>query len=159
MAGDTDDLVVLAAESGYGFIARMGELYSKNKAGKAVLSARGNINAIAPCPIDNPDKDLIACVTTAGYLLVFKAKELPELARGKGLKMMQIPAAKLKNKEEHMSAIVALAADDHLMVVAGNRHVTLKGKDLARYRGGRARRGLKLPRGFQKVDAIIALEA
>ena len=157
MAGSEDDRVVIAAESGYGFIARVGELYSKNKAGKAVLSARGNINAIAPAVIDDPAKDLIACVTSAGYLLVFKAKDLPELARGKGLKMQQIPAAKLKNKEEFMCAIAALTTTSGLKIIAGNRHVTIKPKDLARYKAGRARRGLKLPRGFQKVDGIEAI--
>lgn len=156
IAGNDEEFVVLATESGYGFIAQVSDLYSKNKAGKAVISARGNISVIPPASIENPTKDSIACVTNAGYLLIFKAKDLPTLARGKGLKMQQIPAPKLKNKEEFMCSIAALGADDSLKVIAGSRHVTIKSKDLKRYRAGRARRGLKLPRGFQKVDAIEA---
>ena len=154
IAGNDEDYVVLATESGYGFIAQVGELYSKNKAGKAVISARGNISVIPPASIIDPDKDLIACATSAGYLLIFKAKDLPVMARGKGLKMQQIPAPKLKSKEEVMCTITALGQKDSLKVIAGSRHVTLKPADLKRYRAGRARRGLKLPRGFQKVDAI-----
>lgn len=154
IAGSEEQYVVLATESGYGFIAQVVELYSKNKAGKAVISARGNISVIPPAVIRDPSKDSIACVTNAGYLLIFKAKDLPVLARGKGLKMQQIPAPKLKSKEEYMCAITALTPEQDLKVVAGSRHVTIKSKDLKRYRAGRARRGLKLPRGFQKVDGI-----
>jgi len=154
IAGTPDNQVLLASDSGYGFIGSVGELYSKNKAGKAVLSVRGVARATVPDAVVDRDTDEIACVTNAGYLLVFPAAELPELARGKGLKMMQIPAAKLKNREEYMLGVVVIPEKGALKVTAGNRHITLKSRDLDRYRSERARRGLKLPRGFQKVDAV-----
>ena len=154
IAGAPETNVLLASDAGYGFIGPIGELYSKNKAGKAVLSVRGVARATVPDVVGERDTDEIACVTNEDYLLVFPARQLPELARGKGLKMMQIPAAKLKNREEFMLRAVVVPARGTLRITAGSRHITLKHKDLDRYRGDRARRGLKLPRGFQKVEAI-----
>ena len=115
---------------------------------------RGVARAIAPQAIHDPNTDDIACVTNEGYLLIFSASELPELARGKGLKMMQIPAAKLKKRDEFMMSACVLSPGSGLRITAGSRHITLKQKDLKRYRSERARRGLKLPRGFQKVDLM-----
>jgi topoisomerase-4 subunit A len=154
IGGESDNRVLLASDSGYGFIAPVSELFSKNKAGKAVLSVRGVARAIAPQAIHDPNTDDIACVTNEGYLLIFSASELPELARGKGLKMMQIPAAKLKKRDEFMMSACVLSPGSGLRITAGSRHITLKQKDLKRYRSERARRGLKLPRGFQKVDLM-----
>lgn len=154
ISGDPEAGVLLASDSGYGFIAPVGELYSKNKAGKAVLSVRGVARAIVPVEIEDQDQDEIACLTNEGYLLIFAASELPVLARGKGLKMMQVPPAKLKNRGEFMMCAVAVAPGGTLKITAGSRHITLKQQDFDRYRSERARRGLKLPRGFQRVDTM-----
>lgn len=154
IAGDADNQVLLASDSGYGFVAPVSDLYSKNKAGKAVLSVRGVARAIRPAMVSARDSDEIACVTNKGYLLIFAATELPELARGKGLKMMQIPAAKLKKREEYMMSAVVISIGGALKITAGSRHITLKQKDFPHYRSQRARRGLKLPRGFQKVEFV-----
>ncbi|MFT4581074.1 MAG: topoisomerase-4 subunit A [Gammaproteobacteria bacterium] len=154
VAGDADTKILIASDAGYGFIAPLGELYSKNKAGKALLSVRGAARAIAPVIVIERESDEIACLTNEGYLLIFRATELPELARGKGLKMMQIPAAKLKSRDEYMMAAVAIPPHGTLKITAGSRHITLKQKDFDHYRSERAHRGLKLPRGFQKVDIM-----
>ncbi|TDJ61908.1 MAG: DNA topoisomerase IV subunit A, partial [Proteobacteria bacterium] len=154
ISGGVEDMVLLAADSGYGFIAALGDLYSKNKSGKAVLSVRGDARAITPASINDRTKDLIACVTNEGYLLIFAAAELPKLARGKGLKMMQIPPAKRQKREEFIKCAVVVPLRGTIKIGAGNRHITLKPKDLVRYRAERARRGLKLPRGFQRVDTM-----
>ena len=53
-----------------------------------------------------------------------------------------------------MIATVALTEEQELVVHAGQRHLRLKHKDLENYIGERARRGRKLPRGFQKVDRL-----
>ncbi len=50
MSGDPDRLYLLASDSGYGFVARLGDMYSRNKAGKATLSVPGwCIRAAAGC--------------------------------------------------------------------------------------------------------------
>ena len=155
-AGGADSLLLLASDAGFGFVGKLGEMVTKNKAGKAVLSVPAGGSALAPCRID-PDTasdSWVAAATDQGRMLVFPLKELPELARGKGNKVINVPTAAFKAGEEKMIAIVVLTEDDELLVHAGQRHLRLKHKDLENYIGERARRGRKLPRGFQKVDRL-----
>ena len=96
----------------------------------------------------------VAAVSSQGRLLVFPLAELPELARGKGVKLINIPPADFKTGQDHLVGVAVLAARDALKVYAGQRYLRLKFKDLANYGGERARRGLKLPRGFQRVEKV-----
>jgi topoisomerase IV subunit A len=155
-AGSSDARVLLASSAGYGFVTRLGDLIAKNRAGKAVLSVPKGAQAVAPWLIvEGGQPDLrVAAVTTQGYLLVFELAELPELARGKGNKLISIPAPALRGGEEAMLAAIVVGPDQPLIVTAGQRHLRLKFKDLEHYIGERARRGRKLPRGFQRVDGL-----
>jgi topoisomerase-4 subunit A len=96
----------------------------------------------------------VAAVTDQGRLLVFPLAELPELARGKGNRLINVPTTAFKAGAEEMVGVVALGEKDELLVHAGQRHLRMKPKDLESYIGERARRGRKLPRGFQKVDRL-----
>jgi topoisomerase IV subunit A len=156
VAGGNEGRVLLASSAGYGFVARLGDLAAKNRAGKAVLSVPRGAEAVAPSRITDATRDdlMVAALTTQGHLLVFALSEVPELTRGKGNKLINIPAAALRNGEESMIAAVVVSPDQQLLVTAGQRHLRLKFKDLEHYIGERARRGRKLPRGFQKVDAL-----
>ncbi len=150
--------VLVASDHGYGFIAEVDELITKNRAGKAVLTLAPGARVLAPVAFDNPAEEWVACVTNSGHLLVFTVAEMPRLARGKGQKIMQIPATKLRAREEIMQAITVLKPGQELRIYSGNRHLTLKDADQQHYVAERARRGLKLPRGFQRVDRIEAVE-
>ena len=79
---------------------------------------------------------------------------MPELSRGKGNKLINVPTPAFQSGEEPMIAVVVLNDSQELLVHAGQRHLRLKHKDLENYIGERARRGRKLPRGFQKVDRL-----
>ncbi|MFU8814139.1 MAG: DNA topoisomerase IV subunit A [Pseudomonadales bacterium] len=152
--GAADSRVLLASSAGYGFVCTLDNLVSKNKAGKAVL-ATGKVGAALP-PVQfaaRPGLRVVA-LTNQGHLLAFPLAELPELSRGKGNKLINVPSAALKSGEEFVLAVQVVAEDDELLVVAGQRHLRLKSKDLDSYAGERARRGRKLPRGFQKVDGL-----
>jgi topoisomerase-4 subunit A len=98
----------------------------------------------------------VAAVTSEGHLLVTELEELPLLGRGKGLKIIQIPPARLKAREEFVVDIAVIPDGGTLTVYAGKRHVTLKAADLAHYQIGRGRRGRKLPRGLQRVERLVA---
>jgi topoisomerase-4 subunit A len=87
-------------------------------------------------------------------MLVFPLAEVPELSRGKGNKLINVPTAAFKSREEFMIAVQLLGEGDELLVYAGQRHLRMKVRDLEHYIGERARRGRKLPRGFQKVDSL-----
>lgn len=109
---------------------------------------------LPPRIVPKQDELFVACVTNAGRLLIFSAKELPELSRGKGNKLISIPSAKAASREEYVIDVQALSADDSLTVHAGKRHFTLKGADLDHYKGERGRRGNRLPRGLQNVTQL-----
>jgi topoisomerase-4 subunit A len=96
----------------------------------------------------------VAAVTNQGRMLVFALKDLPELAKGKGNKLLNVPTAAFKSGEEELVGAVVVGVKDELLVHAGQRHLRLKAKDLESYAGERARRGRRLPRGFQKVDRL-----
>lgn len=153
MAG-SDPCVLLASDFGYGFVATVEDLMTKNRSGKAVLTLPRGSRILPPVAVNDPDEDWIACASSAGHLLIFPIAELPMLARGKGQKILQIPAAKLKSREETMKAITVLGPEDDLRIYAGSRHITLKEADQEHYIADRARRGMKLPRGFQRVDRM-----
>ncbi|MCB1748409.1 MAG: DNA topoisomerase IV subunit A [Gammaproteobacteria bacterium] len=146
--------VLLASDHGYGFLVEIAQLVTKNRAGKQVLNLPPGARILPPLIVTNPDEDWVACASSAGHLLIFPAAELPVLPRGKGQKMLQIPGAKLKSRDEVMQAFTVLRHDDDLRIYSGNRHLTLKEADQAHYVGERARRGLKLPRGFQRVERV-----
>ena len=87
-------------------------------------------------------------------MLVFPLQDLPQLARGKGNKIINISAARVASRDEFMVSVALVKEDDELLVHSGKRYLRLKGTDLVHYRGERGRRGNKLPRGFQKVDDL-----
>jgi topoisomerase-4 subunit A len=151
--GQADDWLLMSSNAGYGFRVQLKELFSKNKAGKAVLSLPQGAKVMTPTLIPQ-DADLLAVATLQGRLLIFAAQDLPELAKGKGNKLIQIPGADIASGKDAVVAITALTAGGELKILSGKRHVTLKGADIEQYTGHRANRGNALPRGFQKVDGL-----
>ena len=145
---------VLATDHGYGFICKHGDLLGRNKAGKSVVTL-GDAKLLPPALIGDAKLARIAVAVSSGHLLIFEAHELPELAKGKGNKLVQIPPALLK-EGHRVTAITVLPALRSLRVIAGKRHVTLSLSDLENFVGERARRGKLLPRGFQRVDELQA---
>ncbi|MGD8175947.1 DNA topoisomerase IV subunit A [Marinimicrobium sp. ARAG 43.8] len=152
LMGADEQRVLLASDAGYGFVAKLGDLYSKNRAGKAMLTLPKGGRVLPPQVVGNPDNTMLAAVSNEGRLLVFPVSELPELARGKGNKIMNIPSARVQSREEYVIAVCVIGPGEALTLHTGKRHLTLKAGDLDHYRGERGRRGNKLPRGFQKVD-------
>ena len=156
LMGDEKDKVLLASDAGYGFVTELGHLMAKNKAGKSVLNLPPGAEVLPPALIPVGDDLLVASVSSEGRLLVFPLSDLPELARGKGNKIISIPSARVKTREEMMTAVAVLTPESKLVLHAGKRHLSLKLQELDHYRGERGRRGSKLPRGLQNVDFLIA---
>ena len=154
MAGDPEQHYLLASDSGYGFVARLGDMYTRNKAGKATLSVPKGASVLPPVPVRSMEDDWIVAVSTEGYMLVIPLSELPQMARGKGNKIINIPSAKLKSREEYVAAIDCIQDGEKLTVFAGKKHKTMKADEVDEFAGERGRRGRKLPRGYQKVDRI-----
>jgi topoisomerase-4 subunit A len=151
--GHDEQKILLSTDAGYGFIANISDLVTKNKAGKAVVSISKGARILAPKILDTGNA-LIAAVSNEGRMLVFPITELPELARGKGNKIINIPSSRLQSREEYVIDYGIIPAGGALVVHSGKRYLVMKEKDLEHYRGERGRRGHKLPRGFQNVDRL-----
>ncbi len=155
LLGADEQLILLASDAGYGFVAKLGDLQAKNKAGKSVLNLPKGGRVLQPAPVPaSTEGAWVAAVSNEGRLLIFPLADLPQMARGKGNKIIGIPSARVQSREEFVVAVQVLTEASTLVVYAGKRHHKLKFGDLEHYRGERGRRGNKLPRGFQKVDAI-----
>ena len=151
---EDQQLYLLASDAGYGFVVQGADLQAKNKNGKALLSLPDGSKVIAPVPVNQRESDSVVAVSNEGRLLIFPLKDLPQLSKGKGNKILSVPGARVKSREEFVLALALLPEGANLVLTAGKRTLTLKPADLEHYRGERGRRGNKLPRGFQKVDAV-----
>jgi len=159
LTGALDDRFLIASDAGYGFVARFSDLLAKNKAGKALLSLPKGAQVLQPASIRLGSSLLVAAATNEGRLLVFPLSELPELARGKGNKIIGIPSARAAAREEVLVGLCVMTEGDVLQVTAGKQHLKLKFSDLEHYRGERGRRGNKLPKGFQKVGGLTVIQS
>jgi topoisomerase-4 subunit A len=156
MLGNADDLYVLATDLGYGFVAALSDLYTRQRAGKVVLSLPQDSHVLPPVPVQTSTgaADRLAIVTNTGRLLVFTRTALPRLARGKGVKLIGLTPGNTTELPEVVVALTCFQAGQALTLYCGQRHLTLKPADVERYAGARGRRGAKLPRGFQRVDRL-----
>ncbi|MDR7099210.1 topoisomerase-4 subunit A [Lysobacter niabensis] len=151
-SGENDTKFVLASSHGYGFTTRFENLTGRNKAGKAMLSLTPNAKVLQPALVTPGANDRVVAVTNVGHLLAFPVSELPELDKGKGNKIIDIPKAKLGT--ERVVAVAVVAPGSTLVVKSGARTMSLSFKDLEPYLGARATRGGLLPRGWQKVEGL-----
>ena len=152
VSGEADARFVLASSLGYGFVTRFGNLVSRQKAGKAMLTVPAGSGVLQPAPVGSVDTDRIVAVTSAGHLLAFPVSELPELEKGKGNKIIEIPKA--KRGTEKVVAVAVVQPGGALQVHSRQRTMSLSFKDLENYLGARASRGGLLPRGWQRVDGL-----
>jgi topoisomerase IV subunit A len=152
---DDNALYVIASDAGYGFVVKGEDLQAKNKAGKTLLTLPTGALVVPPKPLANREEDWLAAVTTEGRLLLFKVADLPQLGKGKGNKIIGIPGERVASREEYLTDLAVLPNGATLVLQAGKRTLSLKPDDLEHYKGERGRRGNKLPRGFQRVDALL----
>jgi topoisomerase-4 subunit A len=151
---DDDRKYLLASDAGYGFIGSFADMVSRNKNGKALISLPQAAKVMTPQVIDNIADQLCLAITNEGRMLVFPLNDLPQLSKGKGNKIINIPSARSKTREEYVTLIKIITMSDAVTLHAGKRKLTLKASDIEHYRGERGRRGNKLPRGLQRVDRI-----
>lgn len=154
LTGSEDDLYLVASDAGYGFISKFGSMLAKNKNGKALLSLPKGGKVLPPMAINDLSSDRVVAISNEGRMLAFSLVDLPELAKGKGNKIISIPTARVQTREEFVKSVAIVGEGQALVIYAGQRHINLKRADLDHYMGERGRRGNKLPRGFQKVDRV-----
>ena len=151
--GDAADRYVVASDAGYGFVTSLEDLQSRQRIGKSVLTLPRNSRVLPPRPLGE-GADFVAAVSRQGRLLVFPLAQLPQLAKGKGSRLIAIATAQAVARQDALVAFTCLSSDQSLTLYCGQRHLTLKPADVAHYTGTRGQRGVKLPRGFQRVDRL-----
>lgn len=154
MGGDNELNFLLSTDAGYGFIVKLASLITKNHNGKAVVTVAKNAKVLCPSQVHNVAKDYIAVVNVTGHLLIFPSKNLPLLTKAKGVKLINIPNAKLASRNEYVVAVSALQENNTLVIDAG-RKLNLKPTQWQDYIGQRGQRGKLLPKGFRKVKTIV----
>jgi topoisomerase-4 subunit A len=154
MIGEPEDLWLVASDAGYGFTVRLKEAYASKKAGKTLLNIPEGALVLPPAPVPGDDA-LVAVTSEGGKLLVFPVKDVPELARGKGNKLFDIPGKKFAAREDFLTAMAVVPKDRSLVVRSGDRKpMILTWSELKDYRGQRAQRGSVLPRGWRSVETL-----
>lgn len=153
MLGAPEQLYLVGSDAGYGFVARLEDMSTKNKNGKAVLSVAADSRVVAPAPIVDVETDRLAAITNDGHMLVFAVKDLPMLAKGRGNKIIGVSP----KDDETLFALLSIPKGGGLTIFAGKQHTTLSANELNDYQGERGRRGKKLPRGYQKVERAMVV--
>jgi topoisomerase-4 subunit A len=154
MMGNDDDHFLLASDAGYGFIAKLSDLYARTKNGKRILNVPTGGKALRPVRVEDVEMDWIGGVSSEGHLLLTDSCEIPVMPKGKGIKIINIPTAKYKAGEEKMVEICSFPEEGTIRLLSGKRWMTLKHEDIEHYASERGKRGKKLPRGYQTVDRI-----
>ena len=154
LTGAEGDRYLLASDAGYGFVVQFGQLQAKNKAGKAVLTLPKGAQVLPPASIAEGEEPLVVVATNEGRMLVFPLADLPEMARGKGNKLIGIPSARAAAREEFVVGLCVVTEGDTLQVTSGGHYRNFKWSELEHFRGERGRRGSKLPKGYQRVTRL-----
>jgi topoisomerase IV subunit A len=157
MIGEPEDLWLLATDAGYGFTARLRDLISDRRAGKTVLNVPENATVLVPAPVPSADS-LVAVVSSEGKLLAFPVSEVPQMPRGKGNKLYDIPGKKARARSELMTAVAVVPPQASLVLWAGEQQKTLDWRSLQDHRGQRAQRGAVLRRGWPRRIERMAVQ-
>ena len=149
--------LLMASDAGYGFICKFEDLIARNKAGKALISLPENAKVLKPETLSE-STSLLVSLTSAGRMLIFPVRDLPALSKGKGNKIISIPAANAKARSELLVKLFLISEQASLEFHSGKRKITLKPEDLQKFRAERGRKGSQLPRGLHSNVDIVVIE-
>ncbi len=150
LSAPTEQKVLLLANNGYGFTTKVEELATKNRSGKALLKVGQDAKAMMPLELKATDTRL-AMLSDDGRLIVVDLSEVPDMTKGKGMKVMQTSGS------ETIIAMCAFSHKDSLSLTAGRKQLVLKPKELDEYLSERGKRGQKLPKGFVQATIVEAV--
>lgn len=139
------------SSGGYGFVISFKELIAKNKNGKAILKVSEGQVALPLLAIPEGDwtKVRVALVSNDSRLLLVPMASVSEMTKGKGNRLMVV------SKEGGVSHVFIILPKQTLTVISGRRKLELSGATLKPYVGEIGTRGVKLPKGHEKIDKIL----
>ena len=153
--GAPSQKLLLASTAGYGFVTALENFNTRNQKGKALISLPVGSHPLVPVHITGkPGSLYVVSITSEGRMLGFLLKELPELAKGNGNKIISILPKDFKAGNDFLKHLFLLPEEGLLTLYAGKRHFKLTPSGFSDFIGKRAQRGKKLPRGFRNVDSV-----
>ena len=141
LAGATDAYYLLSGCHGYGFIAKLEDLFTRQKAGKAVLTLDEGETALPPVPIA-PDwlivpESRIVLASANKRLLAFAVSEMKIMAKGRGLQLIKLADG------DTLALISAVSSEHYTLHIIGKRGAahqeTLRIADIAGKRAGKGK--------------------
>jgi len=156
--GKDEQAVILSSDAGYGFVSTLGNLNSKTKSGKHLITLSKQARANRLAIVEDVDNHYVAVATNRARLLIFPISELPHLSKGKGNKLIQIANKDFIDREEFVIGVCAIKDNQKLRVQYGKKHKKYSFEELVNFVSHRARKGLILPGVFKKVDSIEAID-
>ena len=156
--GKDEQAVILSSDAGYGFVSTLGNLNSKTKSGKHLITLSKQARANRLAIVEDVDNHYVAVATNRARLLIFPISELPHLSKGKGNKLIQIANKDFIDREEFVIGVCAIKDNQKLKVQYGKKHKKYSFEELVNFVSHRARKGLILPGVFKKVDSIEAID-
>jgi topoisomerase-4 subunit A len=154
MMGDPSDLYLLSSSAGYGFVGKLEDMFTRNRAGKTLLSVPKGAQALPPVRVRNVEEDWVIAIGSEGNMLVIPLNDVPALPKGKGNKIINIPSKKVAAGEESMRAIALVQDGEEITLYSGKRTKKMKADEIDTFEGERGQRGLKLSQGYRSIDAI-----
>lgn len=151
---EENTIYLVSSDAGYGFIAKAEDFISKNKSGKAMVTLPSGSKVLKPLQVSSIEESFVAAITSEGRLLTFPLSDLPQLNKGKGNRIINIPTSRAASREELMIHLVVYKEGQGLKIAGEKKEVTITADKLADYQGERGRKGTKLPRGLEKVKRV-----
>jgi len=142
MLHDPERRLVVASDTGHGFIVQESDVVAQTKNGKQALNVKANHEARI-CAVINPGDDSIAVLGENRKLLVFPLDELPVMGRGKGVILQRYNSGNLRD-------IKTFKLNEGLTWQTGSGVRTEN--DIKAWVGKRAQAGLLVPKGFPRVN-------
>jgi topoisomerase-4 subunit A len=150
LMGQPADKIILASSAGFGFVTKLENLYSKSKSGKTSITLPAGSSVLTPARVEN--EQWVVVTTSEPRMLVFSSSELPELAKGKGNKLIQLP------KGEKVQAVFAFTPGQKISVKAGKYEKVFGPTAIEEAFASRAKKGIVLPRTLKKTTQIKIAE-
>ncbi|MFT5180557.1 MAG: topoisomerase-4 subunit A [Alphaproteobacteria bacterium] len=144
MVHQPDRKLFVASSDGRGFLVLESDVAAQTRSGKQVLNVSGDVEAQL-CAI--AEGDHVAVIGDNRKLLIFPLSELPEMSRGRGVKLQSYANDGLRDG-------LTFTLADGLTVRTGDRHRTFDKKDLADWLGKRAQAGRLPPAGFPRSNSF-----
>ena len=155
LSAENDHHFLMGSDNGYGFIVKFNDLLTHYKNGKAIVSLKKNHELLTPEAVIDLENDSIVAVTSEGRILIFKLRQLPNLKKGQGNKIISIRKKALNSPfPETLNFLKILPFNANIIIHSGRHYLKLSPGNQKDYTGMRGHRGKKLPRGYQKVDRV-----